>query len=48
MIFNKLETLLLGNKEKQTKLQFTTVRLSPFRLSNNRHLRNRGLVTKMF
>lgn len=48
MIFNELRTLLTGKKEEQTKLKFNTVRTSPYRFANQRHLRNRGLINNPF
>jgi len=48
MIFNDLVTLLTRKKEVQTKLKFSSVRTSPYRFANRRHLRNRGLTTNPF
>ncbi len=48
MILHDLTTFLTGKNEKQTKLSFSTVRNSPFRLANKRHLRNRGLLKNPF
>lgn len=48
MIFNELETILLGKKKKQTRLKFDSIRMSPYRFSNKRHLRNRGLIINPF
>ncbi len=47
MIFNELETILLGKKEK-TRLKFDSIRMSPYRFANKRHLRNRGLIINPF
>jgi len=43
MILNKLVTVLVGKKELKNKLQFSTIQDSPYRFTNRRNLRNRGL-----
>ncbi len=47
MIFTELVTFL-KEKKMQTKLRFSSVRTSPYRLSNKRYLRNRGLIINPF
>ncbi|RMA58736.1 hypothetical protein BXY75_2113 [Ulvibacter antarcticus] len=48
MIFNNLVTFLKEKNEKRTKLSFITVRMSPYRFANRRHIRNRGLINNPF